>query len=221
MMRRYMVVAALVAATTAGGCRVTDRTDEDARTAPPPAQPTTQPMDTQDPQGELSLEVNLSARELYVYRGGQRVETHQVAVGSSEWPTRTGEWTIEEVVFNPKWVPPEEEWAEDEEEVEPGDPENPLGKAQLVYDRPRSIHGTNAPESIGQAVSHGSIRVRNEVALQLARTVMQAGGAANGEEQMRQAEQNPRRSYTVNLTRPVPIRVVERSTTSQGQPGGR
>jgi lipoprotein-anchoring transpeptidase ErfK/SrfK len=219
MMRRYMIVAALVAAATTAGCA--ERTDDDVQPAPPPAQPNTQPADWQDPQGELSLEVNISARELYVYRGGQRVETHQVAVGSSEWPTRTGEWTIDEVVFNPRWVPPEEEWAEDEDEIEPGDPENPLGTAQLVYDRPRSIHGTNAPESIGQAVSHGSIRVRNEVALELARMVMQAGGATDGEEQMRQARQSPRQSFTVNLTRPVPIRVVEQSTTSQGQPGGR
>jgi lipoprotein-anchoring transpeptidase ErfK/SrfK len=220
MTRRYTVLVALIGAVTAGGCQVTDRTDDDAQLAPPPAQPTGQPGDMQDPQGEMSIEVDLSARELYVYRGGQRVETHQVAIGSSEWPTRTGEWTIEEVVFNPRWVPPEEEWAEDEDEVEPGDPENPLGKAQLVYDRPRSIHGTNAPESIGQAVSHGSIRVRNEVAVELARKVMQAGGATNGDDQIRQAEQNPTQSYTVNLTRPVPIRVVERSTRSQTQPAG-
>jgi lipoprotein-anchoring transpeptidase ErfK/SrfK len=226
MTRRYMVVMALVAATTTAGCRVTDRTDDDAdRTTQPTAQPPgTQPYpdaQAQQPQGELSLEVNLAARELYVQHGGQRVETYRVAVGSSEWPTRTGDWTIEEVVFNPRWVPPEEEWAEDEDEVEPGDPENPLGRVQLIYDRPRSIHGTNEPESIGQAVSHGSIRMTNESALELARAVMQAGGATNGEEQLRRAEQNPRQSYTVPLTRPVPIRVVDRSATSQGQPGGR
>jgi lipoprotein-anchoring transpeptidase ErfK/SrfK len=151
--------------------------------------------------------VNLDARELYVYRGGQRVETHPVAVGSDEWPTRTGEWTIDEVVFNPRWVPPEEEWAEDEEEVEPGDPENPLGTAQLVYDRPRSVHGTNEPGSIGQAVSHGSIRVRNEVAEALARLVMQAGGVDNGEARMQEAEANRDREVTVSIPRPVPIRV--------------
>ena len=69
----------------------------------------------------------------------------------------------------------------EEEVAEPGDPENPLGRAQLVYSPPNTIHGTNAPESVGQAVSHGSIRVTNEVAMELAREVMEAGGAGRDE----------------------------------------
>jgi lipoprotein-anchoring transpeptidase ErfK/SrfK len=163
----------------------------------------------QDPMGDMEIEVDIAARELRVYRGGQVSETHPVAVGSEEWPTRTGEFTIDEVVLNPRWVPPDEEWAEDEDEVEAGDPENPLGSAQLVYDRPRSVHGTNEPGSIGQAVSHGSIRVENEVAVDLARKVMEAGGVDDGDARIRRAEQNPEQSQTVRLPRGIPIRVVE------------
>jgi lipoprotein-anchoring transpeptidase ErfK/SrfK len=155
----------------------------------------------------LELEVNLAARELYVIRNGQRTETHPVAVGTEEWPTRTGEWTIDEVVFNPRWVPPDEEWAEDEDEIEAGDPENPLGVAQLVYDRPRSIHGTNEPNLIGQAVSHGSIRVHNDVAMELARQAMEAGGVTDGEARIREAEADPETERTVRLERGIPIRV--------------
>jgi lipoprotein-anchoring transpeptidase ErfK/SrfK len=82
-------------------------------------------------------------------------------------------------VWNPRWVPPREEgWAEDEKVSEPGAPDNPLGRAQLVYDAPRSIHGTDEPESLGKAASHGSIRVANSVATKLARMVMEAGGPA-------------------------------------------
>jgi hypothetical protein len=57
-----------------------------------------------------------------------------------------------------------------------GAPDNPVGRAQLVYDAPRSIHGTDEPESLGKAASHGSIRVANSVATKLARMVMEAGG---------------------------------------------
>ncbi|CAN5664146.1 hypothetical protein BH23GEM9_BH23GEM9_31240 [soil metagenome] len=214
MSRKFGVIA-LVGVLVVSGCRVTDRTDEDAtldttgqQTGMPPAQPA-QPMPPQQqPQGEMRIEVNLAARELHVYRGGQRVETHPVAVGSSEWPTPTGEWSIGQVVFNPEWIPPDEAWAEDEERKAPGDPKNPLGRAQLVYRAPNSIHGTNAPESLGQAVSHGSIRVSNEVAVQLARQVMDAGGASRDESFFRQVEQDRTRRESVSIPNPVPIRVV-------------
>jgi lipoprotein-anchoring transpeptidase ErfK/SrfK len=179
---------------------------------------TGQPMDggmatgqQQQPQSDMRLEVNIAARELHVYRGGQRVATHPVAVGSSEWPTPTGEWSVGQVVWNPRWIPPQEEWAEDEEEKEPGDPENPLGRAQLVYRAPNSIHGTNAPESLGQAVSHGSIRVSNEVAMELARQVMEAGGAQRDEAWYQRVRENRTERQDVNIPNPVPIRVVSGS----------
>jgi lipoprotein-anchoring transpeptidase ErfK/SrfK len=204
-MRRWKTVAAaLVAAVTTAAC---DTRADTADTTPQPTtgqQQVTQPVQQPD-AAPMRLEVNIQARELYVYRNGQRTETHGVAVGSEEWPTRTGEWTIGEVIFNPRWVPPDEEWAEDEDEEEPGAETNPLGRAQLVYDRPRSIHGTNQPGSIGQAVSHGSIRVTNEVALQLAREVMRAGGVENVDQRVREGEQNRNREVTVRLPNPVPI----------------
>jgi lipoprotein-anchoring transpeptidase ErfK/SrfK len=168
-----------------------------------PQQPAPQPA-----ASDMRLEVNLAARELHVYRGGQRVETHPVAVGSEEWPTPTGEWSIGQVIWNPRWIPPQEEWAEDEEVREPGDPENPLGRAQLVYRAPNSIHGTNAPESLGQAVSHGSIRVSNEVAMQLARQVMEAGGAGRDEAFYTRARENRTERMEVAIPNPVPVRVV-------------
>ena len=177
--------------------------DQGAQVAQPAPQPQTEP--------DMRLEVNIAARELYVYRGGERVATHPVAVGSSEWPTPTGEWTIGQVIWNPRWIPPEEEWAEDEETKEPGDPENPLGRAQLVYRAPNSIHGTNEPESLGQAVSHGSIRVSNEVAMELARQVMEAGGAGRDEAWYQRARQNTSERQEVAIPNPVPIRVVSGS----------
>jgi L,D-transpeptidase ErfK/SrfK len=156
---------------------------------------------------DMRIEVDLSARQLHVIRGGERVASHAVAVGSDRWPTEKGEWTIKQVVFNPDWVPPDESWAEEREPRESGDPKNPLGRAQLVYDAPRSIHGTNQPSSIGKPVSHGSIRLPNDVIVQLAKQMMEAGGAAKDDAWFRQAQQNRRQKRVVDLPRPVPIRV--------------
>jgi L,D-transpeptidase ErfK/SrfK len=155
----------------------------------------------------LRIEVDLAARQLHVVQGGNRAASHPVAVGSERWPTQTGEWTIKQVVFNPEWVPPDESWAEEREPRKPGDPKNPLGRIQLVYDPPRSIHGTNQPTSIGKAVSHGSIRVTNEVGEQLARQIMDAAGANKDEAWINRAKTNRSEKYVVDLPRPVPIRV--------------
>lgn len=159
-----------------------------------------------DPNG-MRLEVDINARKLYVYKGTERVETHPVAVGSKEWPTQTGEWNVKQVVFNPEWIPPDESWAEEREPRKPGDPKNPLGRAQLVYDVPRSIHGTNAPSSIGKPVSHGSIRMANEEIVALAREVLAAGGAPKDDAWIQSAQKNRTEKQIVDLPRPVPIKV--------------
>jgi lipoprotein-anchoring transpeptidase ErfK/SrfK len=171
--------------------------------------PGTQMAAPPQPPPDMRLEVDISARELYVYRNEQRVETHPVAVGTEEWPTPTGEWTVGQVIWNPRWIPPDQEWAEDEEIKEPGDPENPLGRAQLVYAAPNSVHGTNAPQSLGQAASHGSIRVSNEVAMSLARQVMEAGGAGRDEAWYQRARENRSERQDVSIPNPIPIRVVD------------
>jgi hypothetical protein len=95
------------------------------------------------PPPDLRLEVDVPAREVRAFRNDQLIATHPVAVGRTAWPTRPGEWHVDQVVFNPRWTPPDEEWAEEREVSEPGDPDNPLGRVQLNYDPPRSIHGTN------------------------------------------------------------------------------
>lgn len=207
-----MLLSAL-AVTGCGGADTEDERPAEVGTAPPAAAQTAQPQPAPQPQAppDLSLEVNLATRELYVERDGERIATHPVAIGSEEWPTKTGEWTIGQVVWNPRWIPPEEQWAEDEEVKEPGDPDNPLGRAQLVYDAPRSIHGTNEPESLGKAVSHGSIRVSNDVAVELARQVMESGSAGRDESWYRAAAENRTERQDVAIPNPVPIRVVEGS----------
>ena len=221
MMRVSWLLAAALAVTACGGGEEAESGDGVAVVQAPDTQQVVQPQAAPPPPPppEIRLEVNLAARELYVYRGDQRTATHPVAVGSKEWPTPTGEWTISQVIWNPRWIPPQEEWAKDEEEKEPGDPENPLGRAQLVYRAPNSIHGTNEPASLGKAVSHGSIRVSNEVAMELARQAMEAGGAGKDESWYQQARENRKERREVILPSPIPIRVVEGSSSESGSGG--
>ena len=177
-----------------------------AQSATPPA-PTTDSAATVPQAARLRVEVDLAARKLHLYEDGARVETHSVAVGSAKWPTQTGEWTIKQVVFNPEWTPPDESWAEEREPRKPGDPLNPLGHAQLVYDPPRTIHGTNQPASIGKAVSHGSIRMNNAEIVALGKRLMQATGVGKDEAWYREAATKRTVKQIVDLPTPVPIKV--------------
>lgn len=206
--------ALLLGAVALGACTVDDAGDTDttAVTAQPVPAPATAPADTMataaDSTANLSIEVDTKARELHVTEGGAHVAMYQVAVGSQEWPTQPGEWHITQVVWNPEWIPPQDEsWTEDKEPKDPGDPDNPLGRVQLVYDLPRTIHGTNNPSSIGKAVSHGSIRMRNADAEALAKRVMEAAGVGKDDAWYANVRENRREKVIVDLPARVPIRV--------------
>ena len=160
------------------------------------------------PLASTRIEVDLAARQLYVYDGDKRVGSYRVAVGSKEWPTQSGEWSITQVVWNPEWNPPKDEsWAEQKDPKKPGAPDNPLGRAQLIYDPPRTIHGTNEPQSIGKAVSHGSIRLSNADVTKVARQLMEVTGVQKDEAFFRQVQQNRTEKVVVDLPQRVAIRV--------------
>lgn len=178
--------------------------------APPIAPPVGMPMDSTaliDSTSATRVEVDLSARKLYLFTGADTADTYSVAVGSQRWPTQTGEWRITQVVWNPEWIPPDESWAEQREPRQPGDPKNPLGRVQLVYDPPRTIHGTPERSSVGKAISHGSIRMYNEEVAELGKILMEAAGVGRDSAFYRNAERNKTEKVIVDLPGGIPIRV--------------
>lgn len=188
-----------------------DAATDTAASAPPvtttPA-PAAAPVDSVPQTTDIAVEVDLATRKLHLMQGGQHLAEYGVAVGSAKWPTQTGEWTIKQVVWNPEWIPPtDESWTEDKEPKKPGEADNPLGRVQLVYDLPRTIHGTNQPSSIGKAVSHGSIRMRNEDAVALAKRIMEAAGAGKDSAWFAQVQRNRTTKEVIDLPKQVPIRV--------------
>ena len=157
----------------------------------------------------LRFVVDQSDRELRVFRGDELLRRHDVAVGTEENPTPIGEFAFERVDLNPRWVPPDSEWAEDREPKEPGDPDNPMGRARLVYMMPHTIHGTDALDSLGKATSHGSIRVANEHVIPLAEMLLKAGGSWEGPNWFRKMTQNRTEQYQVPLENEVPLKIQE------------
>jgi lipoprotein-anchoring transpeptidase ErfK/SrfK len=102
------------------------------------------------------IEVDLSERRLTLYRAGRELLRTTVAIGSSATPTPTGRYYV-----NQRLIPQDES--------------GPFGPGAVgisafsdvltgwTQGGPIAIHGTNAPWSIGRAVSNGCIRLLNSV----------------------------------------------------------
>jgi L,D-transpeptidase ErfK/SrfK len=125
-----------------------------ARALPSPAvAPSPQPVSTTVAEIGTRLVVKLSDRQVYFYRDDRLVNKYPVAVG------------ILDKEQDPTFIHPITQV-----EVPPG-PDNPLGKAWIGFwtdgNTEIGFHGTNQEELIGQAVSHGCIRMRNEDVMEL------------------------------------------------------
>jgi lipoprotein-anchoring transpeptidase ErfK/SrfK len=100
--------------------------------------------------------VDLSERRVTLYRDGRPVLTATAAIGSPATPTPTGSFYVNQRLI-------------------PTDRSGPFGPGAVgisafsnvltgwTQGGPIAIHGTNAPSSIGKAVSNGCIRLRNPV----------------------------------------------------------
>jgi lipoprotein-anchoring transpeptidase ErfK/SrfK len=103
--------------------------------------------------------VDLSDRTVALYIDNRIQATYPVAVGQEGWETPVGHFHITDMQKNPAWQHPITG-----ETVFPG-PDNPLGDRWIEFwsDGTYRIgfHGTNQASSIGQAVSHGCVRMQN------------------------------------------------------------
>lgn len=99
--------------------------------------------------------VDKSQNILMVKTGGEVLKTYRVSTGEGN-STPVGEFTIAEKLVDPVWF-------NKGAIVPPDSPANVLGTRWLGFNIPHyGIHGTVEPETIGQQVTAGCVRMRNE-----------------------------------------------------------
>jgi L,D-transpeptidase ErfK/SrfK len=121
--------------------------------------------------------VNLPENRLYYFPTPAKgrppvVLTFPVSVGRMDWRTPLGVTKVVRKQKNPPWFPPE---SVRKEHIRRGDPPlpavvppgpaNPLGSRAMRLDIPGGaylIHGTNNPDAVGMAVTHGCLRMYPE-----------------------------------------------------------
>ncbi len=160
------------------------------------------------PSATLRLEVDLSERTLSVVENGVVTQTHPVTVGSSAHPTPTGSYQIDWMVWNPSWNPPDSDWARGKKPVGPGW-NNPMGRVKMFFRAPTFyIHGTRSVSELGEAASHGCVRMSNADVLRVARIVMEHGGEKRPPNWFKRVINRIRDTQEVRLTNPVPVTIT-------------
>jgi lipoprotein-anchoring transpeptidase ErfK/SrfK len=161
-----------------------------------------------DGAASFGLTVDLSERMLYVLRGDEVVKEYPVAIGKPAHPTPRGEFSVGRIIWNPRWVPPTARWARGKRPREAGDPRNPMGRVKMFFRQPDYyIHGTNDEDSLGEAESHGCIRMRNDDIIELARMVMENGGERREPGWFQRVINRVRHTQDVRLSKPVTFKV--------------
>lgn len=158
-------------------------------------------------QSGLSLVLDRSERTVSVHRGSEVVRTYEVAVGKAGHATPLGSWEFSQVDINPDWTPPDSDWAADASYTPPGHADNPMGRVRMIFNRPYSIHGTDALHSIGKAASHGSVRIANRDGIELAELLLKESGSWQGDAWYQDMLSNPTRMYEIPLERGIPITI--------------
>jgi lipoprotein-anchoring transpeptidase ErfK/SrfK len=97
--------------------------------------------------------VSIPDRKLVLLEGPRVLKIYDIAVGAASTPSPSGDFQIVSRIQNPTWFG-------HGKMIGPGRA-NPLGNRWLGLSiKGYGIHGTNAPDSIGKAASHGCIRMR-------------------------------------------------------------
>lgn len=124
------------------------------------------------------ITIDVSTNRAYLFKEGELVRSSPAATGSDKvlrkgrrvWWFRTprGKHTVVRKVVDPVWTKPDWAFVEERKPVPP--PDSPqrkekgtMGKYALDLGERVMIHGTNDPKSIGRRVSHGCIRLPNDM----------------------------------------------------------
>ncbi|MEO8043519.1 MAG: L,D-transpeptidase [Spartobacteria bacterium] len=129
------------------------------------------------PNEQFSAEVDVAAKILELKQNGKLVGSYPITPGSSSLPAPKGEWFIKGFAWMPtfRWdqaMLQHGERSNESFQLPPG-PNNPVGIVWMELSHKGSgIHGTEAPETIGRATSHGCIRLSNWDALDLGKKIL-------------------------------------------------
>ena len=119
------------------------------------------------------IKIDTKANTLEVYEGEKLIAAYLVTVGSAQTVSPIGEWKVRRITKMATFRYDKEMLKHGQRSgnfhLLPPGPRNPVGVMWIALNKKGiGIHGTNSPDSIGHAASHGCIRLANWDVVRLA-----------------------------------------------------
>lgn len=136
------------------------------------------PGENSGPPRNVAIKIDTKTNMLGVFENEKLIAAYPVTVGSEHTASPIGEWKVMRITKMPFFRYDKEMLQHGERSgnfynLPPG-PRNPVGVMWIALNKKGiGIHGTNDPDSIGHAVSHGCIRLANWDVVRLATKIKQ------------------------------------------------
>jgi lipoprotein-anchoring transpeptidase ErfK/SrfK len=135
--------------------------------------PSENPDQNKDATTGIVVKIDTKTNMLTVYEGDKLIAAYPVTIGSVHTVSPIGEWKVRGIAKLPSFRYDKEMLQHGKRSgnfyrLPPG-PRNPVGVMWIALNKKGiGIHGTNEPDSIGRAASHGCIRLANWDVVRLA-----------------------------------------------------
>jgi lipoprotein-anchoring transpeptidase ErfK/SrfK len=158
-----------------GSPAANDLPDETSAEETKPA-PAAKDQSTENGAPPASVKIDTKTNMLGVFEADKLVAAYPVTIGSAQTASPIGEWKVTQITKLPRF-----RW--DEQMLKhgvrsgnfhmlPPGPNSPVGVIWIALNKKGiGLHGTNEPETIGRAASHGCVRLSNWDVVRLAQKV--------------------------------------------------
>jgi len=131
----------------------------------------------------VAVKIDTKTNMLEVHQGDKLIAGYPVTIGSAKNASPIGEWKVSRITKMPTFRWDKEMLQQGKHSGKfyllPAGPNNPVGVMWIALNKKGiGIHGTNDPDSIGRAASHGCVRLANWDVVRLA-TKIKSGDAVS------------------------------------------
>jgi lipoprotein-anchoring transpeptidase ErfK/SrfK len=128
------------------------------------------------PPAPSSVKIDTKTNALGVFEADKLVAAYPVTIGSAQTQSPIGDWKVTRIAKLPRFRWDEQMLKHGQRSgnfhMLPPGPNSPVGVIWIALNKKGiGIHGTNEPETIGRAASHGCVRLTNWDAVRLAQKI--------------------------------------------------
>jgi lipoprotein-anchoring transpeptidase ErfK/SrfK len=142
-----------------------------------------QPGKEEAASAPVTIKIDTKINMLGVFQGDKLIAAYPVTIGSAQTASPIGEWKVRRITKMPTFRYDKEMLQHGRRSgnfhLLPPGPRNPVGVMWIALNKKGiGIHGTNEPDSIGRAASHGCIRLANWDVVRLATKIKPGGNVS-------------------------------------------